>query len=136
MANRNGSYCEREQFFGLKISDFTDEQLMKIQSSKLVEFLECGERRDFIAKIIGDRIINMPIGDLEILKYCSTENSYIKEKYNEFFKINRDKIFNYDNRCNCFFWEALNKENKINEFSIYIDNKNNSLINISIYNRS
>jgi hypothetical protein len=133
VSKRSGEECPAEQLFGITFESLTDEQLEKINTHKLVEFL--GKDVNKVSRIIGDRFAKCDLIELrELTQKCLQEVPYIYEKYNEMFIARRSEILRHDARREFFHWEALNKANKMLEFERYLDEED-SLISVHVSSR-
>ena len=121
------------ELFGLSPTDFTDEQLYKINFDKLVELIDKDPRVD---KIVGDRILTDDIETLKELKRLPDEysdgspytvsqyNKCIRERHKEVDKYT-DKAprYSYRSREDIVLWEWLDKNNRAKEISRWVDDK-------------
>lgn len=121
--------------FGLSTLDLTEEQIKKINTKKLVEFVLADPR---VEKIVGDRILENPtVDEVGYVKSISANTfdklEYLKIKYNECLAIHESDLDSqtsktYSARRDYVSWEKLSKGNKIREIQRWL-NKKSAIIN-------
>lgn len=129
--------CEWGELFGLDIASLSNEQLDKIDVTKLIEFIKIDPRAE---KIVSDKIVSdkSAIGALTAISSFEDEIAscqYFVNKYNELYTKaggELDKLIknNYAYRREYIYWKLLNEENKKIEFARWSKSED-SIVNTS-----
>ncbi|MFA5024270.1 MAG: hypothetical protein WC523_04900 [Patescibacteria group bacterium] len=109
------------EIFGLTSEDLTQQQLEKIQTQKLIEFIESDSR---VERIIGDRVDS---GAWDVVKYFGSycdalkNHKYLIRKYNKLISSGKSPEDSYYYRNRYYHWPLLNEKNKIKECEYWIN---------------
>jgi hypothetical protein len=120
--------CSHGELFGLPCSDLTNEQLDKISTEKMIEFLPSDPR---VQPLLSARMIkDTEAKELDAYKHLDEEDwktyTLLRAAYNELltatnlFAVKFNDSYSYRYRANYIFWPALNNELKLREIQQFL----------------
>ena len=132
MEEREGYTGDDKDFCGLQLEDLTESQLRQMPMEKLLYFVN--KSSNILADILLEKLSLNNVNDVAALKtlcrraydldkILKEDNviSRLAKKYNNVIRENRNKIPEEDVR-QMVIWDLLDKDNKLKEFKIYLDN--------------